>query len=84
VCTCRQFGTVNIREDNTDETAESILQQYTQEEQEEIVAMRNTPNLYSRLAASLAPAVFGTRNPGRRATSAPPLTTTAWGGGRRP
>ena len=54
-----QFGTVNIRDDNTEETAESVLQQYTAEEQNEIIAMRKTPNLYGRLASSLAPSVFG-------------------------
>ena len=60
-----QFGTVNIRDDDTDETAESVLQQFSAEEQAEIVQMRRTPNLYARLASSLAPAVFGTPALGR-------------------
>eukprot|EP00965_Chrysotila_dentata_P077850 2568244-Pleurochrysis_carterae.AAC.2 len=48
-------GLVNIRDDSE----ESILESFTAAEKDKIEAMRTTPNLYSKLANSIAPTVYG-------------------------
>jgi len=55
-----QFGGASIRSDDLEESTESVLLSFTEEEQTELLQMRNSPNLYGRLASSIAPTVFGT------------------------
>ena len=55
-----QFGGASIRSDDLEESTESVLLSFTEEEQAELLQMRNSPNLYGRLASSIAPTVFGT------------------------
>ena len=51
-----RFGTtINIREENE----QNIIERMTQAEKEEIIRVKNTPNLYSQLARSLCPLVYG-------------------------
>lgn len=50
-----KFGHVNIRED----TDEEVVESFTPEERREIIAMKDSPDLYKRLAKSIAPSVHG-------------------------
>lgn len=52
----------DIREDDDDATTSTdnkILKQMTRQEMEEIAEIREQPNLYKRMANSIAPSVFG-------------------------
>ena len=53
-----QEGMINIRTEE-DQMPEDVLAQFTQEQREELEEMRRDRSLYDRLAASLAPNVFG-------------------------
>ena len=53
-----QDGMINIRTEE-DQMPEDVLAQFTQEQREELEEMRRDRSLYDRLAASLAPNVFG-------------------------
>lgn len=53
-----QDGMINIRTED-DQTPEDVLAQFTAEQREELEEMRRDRALYDRLAASLAPNVFG-------------------------
>ena len=49
-----RFGNINIREADHEEA-----QNFTEEEKAKILKMKSEPNLYSRMARSIAPSVFG-------------------------
>eukprot|EP01022_Parablepharisma_sp_SALTPOND_P031329 TRINITY_DN795_c0_g1_i1.p2 TRINITY_DN795_c0_g1~~TRINITY_DN795_c0_g1_i1.p2 ORF type:complete len:490 (-),score=73.42 TRINITY_DN795_c0_g1_i1:3099-4568(-) len=49
-----RFGNINIREADSEEA-----QNFTEEEKAKIMRMKNEPNLYTRMARSIAPSVFG-------------------------
>lgn len=53
-----QEGMINIRTEE-DQMPEDVLAQFSQEQREELEEMRRDRSLYDRLAASLAPNVFG-------------------------
>ncbi len=53
-----QDGMINIRTEE-DQMPEDVLAQFSQEQREELEEMRRDLSLYDRLAASLAPNVFG-------------------------
>lgn len=53
-----QDGMINIRTEE-DQMPEDVLAQFSQEQREELEEMRRDRSLYDRLAASLAPNVFG-------------------------
>ena len=53
-----QEGMINIRTED-DQMPEDVLAQFTAEQREELEEMRRDRSLYDRLAASLAPNVFG-------------------------
>jgi len=59
------LGAVNIREDdeadeaNVEQEQEEVLASMSEEEKETLIRMRNEPNLYRKLAKSIAPAIFG-------------------------
>ena len=54
----QQDGMVNIRTDD-DQTPEDVLNQFTTEQRDELEEMRRDRALYDRMAASIAPNVFG-------------------------
>jgi DNA replication licensing factor MCM6 len=55
VGTENRFGVINIRgEDDTE-----ILDNMTNQEKEEILEIKNQPNLYEKLSKSICPMVFG-------------------------
>jgi len=49
-----RFGNINIREAENEDA-----QNFTEEEKAKILKMKSEPNLYSRMASSIAPSVFG-------------------------
>ena len=52
-----KLGIVNIREE--DATPESVVGELTEAEREELIAMKDDPKIYDKLASSIAPSVFG-------------------------
>jgi DNA replication licensing factor MCM6 len=63
-----QLGVVNIREDDdtivadeqdVEQEQEHVLGIFSEDEKETLVRMRNEPNIYRKLARSVAPAIFG-------------------------
>jgi DNA replication licensing factor MCM6 len=52
-------GALNVLEESEEMGQDDILAQLSDAEKREIIAMRNTPGLYDKLARSIAPNVFG-------------------------
>ncbi|KAL1495644.1 hypothetical protein AB1Y20_016511 [Prymnesium parvum] len=50
-----RLGVVNIRSDGD----ENVMDSFSQAEKEQILKMKRTPNVYDKLAASIAPSVYG-------------------------
>lgn len=50
-------GVINIREE--DATPEKVVAELTEAEREELIAMKDDPQVYDKIAMSLAPTVFG-------------------------
>ncbi|KAJ6229453.1 intein-containing DNA replication licensing factor mcm6 precursor [Anaeramoeba flamelloides] len=57
--TMGKMGNLNEEGNEEAQEIEDVLEQFTEEEKEEILTMKNEPKLYSKLANSIAPTVFG-------------------------
>lgn len=53
-------GIINIREDeDSGLNPEDILQAFSEEQQEDVEAMKSDPQIYDKLTRSIAPSVYG-------------------------
>lgn len=54
-----RFGSLSSMQDQNEDSAEMIIEQFEKHELEDISRMKHSPQLYNRLVGSVAPSIFG-------------------------